>query len=222
MYDAVVFDMDGVLLRRHPDYPDVYREAVHRAFESFDVNPPESDLQAFYGESSKSLEEMRSVCERHGLAFESFWQEREHQSATLQARMLERNERVLYDDAAVVETLATSHDLGVVSNNQHATVESVVAHFDLDEYFQTIHGRDPTVEGYRRTKPDPHYLERALDDLGTRSALYIGDGASDVVAAHRAGLDSVFVRRPHRRGDDLQREPTAAVEELRSLPELLR
>mgnify|MGYP006282860777 FL=1 len=217
MYESVVFDVDGVLLRPHADHPGVYHSAVEEAFRAFDVTPPASDVEAFFGGSEKTLDGMRRVCERHGVDFEAFWPERERQSSKLQRRMMERSERELYDDCSVLSPLAETHDLGLVSNNQHATVEFMLDHFGLDDHFETAYGRTPTVEGYQRTKPDAYYLERALDDLGTRSALYVGDSASDVVAAHRAGLDSAFVWRDHRSGYELPAEPTHEIDRLTEL-----
>ncbi|WP_255666502.1 HAD-IA family hydrolase [Haladaptatus sp. DYF46] len=97
----------------------------------------------------------------------------------------------------------------------------MIDHFDLDDHFETIYGREPTVERYQRRKPDPHYIERALDDLGTRLALYVGDSPDDVVAAHRAGLDSVVVRREHRNSLGSIDEPTYKIERLTALTNIL-
>lgn len=221
VYDSVVFDLDGVLLLRHAQYPEVYEDAVREAFRAFDVDPSPTELEPFVGGASKSLEGMQAVCERHGVDFEAFWPERERRSSALQRRMMERGERTLYDDHTILGTLAETHDLGLVSNNQQATVDFVVDHFGLREHFGAVYGRPPTLEGYLRTKPDPHYLEEALADLGTRSALYVGDSASDVLAAHRAGLDSAFVRRDHRLDYELPRAPTFEVERLTDLTALV-
>ncbi|QLG47833.1 hypothetical protein [Natrinema halophilum] len=97
MYDAAVFDVDGVLLRRHPNYPDVYRSVVEGTFQAFDVVSDESDVEAFVGGESKTLEGMRAVCNCYGLHFESFWEERERQSTALQRRLLEQGERTPYE-----------------------------------------------------------------------------------------------------------------------------
>ena len=219
MYESVVFDVDGVLLRRHADHPDVYGDAVAEAFRAFDLDPPRSDVEACFG--TATLDEMTAVCERHGVAFETFWPERERRVSALQRRMMERGERVLYDDCSVLAELAEAHTLGVVSNNQHATIEFVVEHFGLDDRFDAVYGRDPTVEGFERTKPDTHYLERALADLGTRSALYVGDSGVDVLAAHEAGLDSAFVWRNHRDGYELPEEPTHEIDRLTELTDVV-
>ncbi|WP_132060649.1 HAD family hydrolase [Halorussus amylolyticus] len=219
MYESVVFDVDGVLLQRHADHPDVYGEAVAKTFRSFDVDPPASDVEEFIG--SATVEGMRAVCERHGVDFETFWPERERTVSKLQQRMMEDGERVLYDDCSVLPELADSHALGVVSNNQHETISHMVEHFGLGDHFETVYGRDPTVAGFERMKPDIHYVERALDDLGTRSALYVGDSAADVIAARRAGLDSAFVWRDHRADYELPEEPTHEIDRLTELTDVV-
>ncbi|WP_394295531.1 HAD hydrolase-like protein [Natrialba chahannaoensis] len=70
----------------------------------------------------------------------------------------------------------------------------------------------------------PFSLERALDDLSVsvESTLYIGDSESDILAAERAGLESVFVRRPHCREVELGVEPTDEVEDLHGVKRLVR
>lgn len=56
---------------------------------------------------------------------------------------------------------------------------------------------------------------------GTDSALSVGDSGSDVLSAHRAGLDSAFVRRQHAREVELPVEPTHEVETLDGVAALL-
>lgn len=217
MYDAIVFDVDGVLLRRHEGYPDAYREAIEAAFDAFDVDPPDADLEAFYGGSGETPEGMAAICERHGIEFEAFWPERERRASALQQRFMAEGGRELYDDVATLETLADGHAIGLVSNNQQATLESMVEQFGLAEHVDAVYGREPSVEGYRRCKPDVHYLECALDELGTRSALFVGDSDVDVVAAHRAGIDSAFLARGPGTGEDLPEEPSHVIGALTEL-----
>jgi HAD superfamily hydrolase (TIGR01549 family) len=219
MYESVVFDVDGVLLQRHADHPDVYADGVVEAFRSFDCDPPASDLKAFFG--SATLDGMREACERHGLDFEAFWPERERRVSALQRQMMAEGERVLYDDCSVLPELAETHALGIVSNNQHETIEFMVEHFGLTDHFDAVYGREPTVEGFRRTKPDTHYVERALADLDADSALFVGDSSADVLAAHEAGLDSAFVWRDHRADYELPEEPTHEIDRLTELTDIV-
>lgn len=194
MYDAIVFDLDGVLLDRHPEYPAPYREAVAEAFRSFDVEPSDADLEPFCGD--KSLEGMRAVCDCYGIAFEECWPERERQSSLLQRDLMAEGYRAPFDDVDVLAELASDHALGIVSSNQHATVEAVVERFDFGDAIDVAYGRAPSVEGYQRRKPDTYYVEQALADLGTRDVLFVGDRESDVVVADRAGLDAAYLARP--------------------------
>lgn len=220
MYEAVVFDVDGVLLRP-PERSDPIRNAIESAFGTFDVEPSVSDVDLFYSGTGETVERIGRVCDRHGLELETFWPELERHVTELQVRMIERGERDLYNDHTVVTTLSTTVDLALVSNNTHATIEFMVDHFNVGDHFETMYGREPTVDGYRRRKPDPHYIERALNDLDTRSALLVGDSPTDVVAADRAGLDSVLVRRDHRHSLDPVDEPTYIIDQLTELTEIL-
>ena len=84
--------------------------------------------------------------------------------------------------------------------------------------FSHVRGRDIGVHGFYQRKPDPHYLLDAVGTLAATDGLYIGDRATDVLAATRAGLDGVFIRRSHNRDVSL---PTDAVAEIESLTELV-
>ncbi|WP_049972680.1 HAD family hydrolase [Haladaptatus cibarius] len=217
-YDALLFDMDGVLLDFPPEHPEVYRRAVASTFEEFGVEPADADLDAFI--SGATVEDMRRACAEHDIEFETFWPKRERNASRLQCAMMDSGERRLYDDCRVLSKLADTHDMGVVSSNQHATVEYLLTRFGFEDSFDAVYGRIPTVDGFRRTKPATYYLERAMADLDGANGLYIGDSACDVVAAHSAGLDSVFIRRSHREGYALPEAPTHEVSSLADLHDL--
>ncbi len=121
---------------------------------------------------------------------------------------------------AAIEALP--HDFGVVSSNQHETVEFILDFYEMGEWFDTYYGRGLGVEDLERKKPDPHFLDRALDDLGAETALFVGDSESDVAAARNAGLDSVFVRRDHCADVELSVEPDYEVTDLHGLAEIAR
>ncbi|CQR48960.1 MULTISPECIES: HAD family hydrolase [Haloferax] len=210
-YDAVIFDNDGVLTK--PTLLEVQREAVRRAFAEFDVEPTTETVD---GVINGGLTRLRRICSVHDVPVDEFWSRHETHAAATQRTCLEDGTKPLYDDVTALDDI--DHPLAVVSNNQHATIEHILDVFDIGDRFEVAYGRDPTVEGARVKKPDPHYIERAMGELGVDSALYVGDSNVDVVAADRAGIDSAFIRRPHRDGYQLAAEPTY---ELDSLDELL-
>ena len=218
-YEAVLFDVDGVLLTRHDSHPNVYHGEIERTLRSLGADPDPEEVFAFFG--GAELAEMRRICGRHGIDFEEFWAARERDMAVLQRGMMERGERTLYDDCSVLPALAEERPVGLVSNNQHETIADMVERFGMGDYLATFYGRDPTLDGYRRMKPDPHYLERALADVGTREVLYVGDSSVDVAAAAAAGVDSAFIRRPHRLAYEPAPDPTYEIETLADLRPLL-
>jgi len=80
---------------------------------------------------------------------------------------------------------------------------------------------DAGVDGFARRKPDPHYLFEGLAALDATDGYYVGDRETDVLAAERAGLDSVFVRRDHNANQALRVEPTHEIESLFELVRLV-
>ncbi|MGM0590562.1 MAG: HAD family hydrolase [Halobacteriota archaeon] len=209
-YDALVFDNDGVLTMPTP--MDLVRTAIHNTFVEFGVDPSEDDVS---GALNGSLTHLRRVCRNHDVDVDAFWTRREARAAAIQREALEDGRKPLYDDFDALYNLDA--DLGVVSNNQHETVEHVVEVFGLQDLFRTTYGREPTVAGLRRKKPTPYYLKRALADLDADRALYVGDSNVDVIAATRAGVDSAFIRRPHRADYPLAAEPTHEIDSLYDL-----
>ncbi|ELZ80894.1 phosphoglycolate phosphatase [Haloferax elongans ATCC BAA-1513] len=210
-YDAVIFDNDGVLTR--PTLLEVEREAVRRAFSEFDVDPT---TEAVDGVIHGGLTRLRRICRIHDVPTDEFWTSHEAHAAAVQRDCLENGTKPLYSDVQALDDL--DHPLAVVSNNQHETIEHILDVFDLTDRFEVAFGREPTVEGARVKKPDPHYIQRAMAELGVESALYVGDSNVDVVAATRAGIDSAFIRRPHRDGYKLAADPTYELDSLDELP----
>jgi HAD superfamily hydrolase (TIGR01549 family) len=211
-YDAVIFDNDGVLVE--PPARDTLREAALRAFGDLGVDDPDAEhVEAIL--TGVTVDLLDEVCGAYGLDGAAFWRARDRNAAAAQREEFRAGDRDLYGDFDAVTRLDCPR--GIVSSNQHETVEFVLDHFAVADQFDTYYGRQPTVADVRRKKPDPHFVERAMADLGCDDPLFVGDSESDVVAATRAGIDSVFVRRSHCDGDELSVEPTYEVETLAAI-----
>jgi len=214
MYDAAVFDKDGVLVEL-TELEDIY-DAVGDTFAEFGVEPEREEVERLVGCDAADVFD---VCGRYGVDASEFWRRRDANVSRVQREAFDEGEKRPYDDVGVVDRIAADRSVGVVSNNQRATVDHVLDGLCVD--VDARYGREHTLDGLRRKKPSPHYLERALEDLCTRDAVYVGDSPKDVVAAHRAGIDSAFVRREHRRGTTLDPQPTYEVASLHELEETL-
>ena len=202
-YDTVVFDNDGVLDGRTQF--DVLQAATAETFEQFGVTDADPDHveQLTIGATPTTV---TRICRAYDLDPETFWRRRD--SVLSQAQQAEAREgrKTPYDDLTALADLDTT--LGIVSSNQQETVDFLLEHFDLAALFDTAYGRSPTIESLSLRKPNPHYLERALIELDAESALFVGDNESDITAAENAGIDSAFIRRPHRRDWELNVWPT--------------
>jgi HAD superfamily hydrolase (TIGR01549 family) len=211
-YDAVVLDNDGVLVE--PTDTDVLVDAVIDSFEAFGVAIDRSLARQTVDEGTVPVD----LAREHGIDPEALWHYRELTASLAQQAHTRAGEKKVYEDVATLNRL--DGPLGVVSNNQHATIEFLLAYHDLPS-FETAYGRQPTLAGAARRKPEPAYVERALTDLDAECALYVGDSETDLVAADRAGIDSAFLRREHVSDVELSVEPTVEVPNLRTLVERL-
>jgi HAD superfamily hydrolase (TIGR01549 family) len=214
-YDAVLFDMDGVLLHGAETVSWIYETAARRALDDFDAHDPDHKIDSLEGFHYTPA--MESTCQALGVDVAAFWERRESYAATLENRQLREGERKPFDDITVLEELVGSHRLGLVSNNRQATVEQMISVCGL-EFMDVAIGRDHSLAGYDDRKPEPTMLRAALRELDTEAGLYVGDSAKDVVAADRAGIDSAFLYRSHNDDIDLDCTPTI---ELTGLADLI-
>lgn len=213
-YEAVIFDNDGVIVES-PN-KQTFQRAVERTFQNFGLaRPNRKDIRAFL---SRNVNSIRDLTDRYHVDMRDFCREAASHTFREQKREFEEGLRSLYEDVASLRSL--DQPLGVVSDNQHAVVEYVLSCLRLEDWFETIYGVQFTPEGLRRMKPSPYYLNKALSDLETREALYIGDSACDIEAAANAGIDSVLLCRS---GDsiDCGVAPTYVVSSLCAVPALL-
>ena len=212
MYDAVVLDNDGVLVGRTPF--DTLREAAWDAFVSLGVEDP--DL-AHVDDVAVGVDPatLTDICERYGMDPAEFWRVRDETAAAAQIAAARKGQKTPYDDVDALRALDAS--LGIVSSNQQETVDALLDHFGLAGHFEAVYGREPSVASLSRKKPSPYYIERALEDIGAETALFVGDNESDVRAADNADIDSAFVRRPHRRSTELACHPTYEIDDLHDL-----
>jgi HAD superfamily hydrolase (TIGR01549 family) len=211
-YDTVVFDNDGVLVGRTRF--DVLREATQETFAQFGVTDPDPNHveSMTVGATPKQVDD---VCAAYDLEPEAFWRARDRTSSRAQQEETHAGRKALYDDIDTLDGLDAAK--GIVSSNQQETVDFILEHFEISGLFDAAYGREATIESLDLRKPNPHYLERALADLDAESALFVGDNESDITAAENAGIDSAFIRRPHRRDWDLNVWPTWDIDALDDL-----
>lgn len=216
-YDAVVFDNDGVLT--HPTPVEVLREATVEGFAAVGVDDPDPEhvdrltLHVTPGD-------LRAVSDAYGVDPDALWRQRDLWFSKKQVADMEAGRKPLYEDYDAVRGLDVPR--GIVSTNQHRTIEEILDFHGIRGDFHAYYGREMEPASLRRKKPDSHYLDRALADLDAdpERALFVGDSQSDVEAAANAGTDSAFLWRDHRADYDLDADPTHELDTLHDLREI--
>lgn len=215
-YDAVLFDMDGVLLEGRSTALIIYERAANDTIRRLGADPLPEQLARLEQRSYGPL--LEAACRDSEIDPERFWQLRERCASAREHRWLAQGLREPHADTDALFDLDVP--LAVVSNNRHATVQYVLDTV-MPGMFEVGRGRDPSIAGYRRRKPDSSYLDETLDALGVETALYVGDRTTDVEAAHAAGIDSVLLTRPEAPSIDMTTvTPTYRIESLAELPTL--
>ncbi|MFW5965373.1 MAG: HAD family hydrolase [Halodesulfurarchaeum sp.] len=215
-YDAVLLDNDGVLTAMTDRT--VMRRAVTAAFQDLGVlGPAPADVDRLvFGVRPADL---LAVANRYGVSPGTLWYRRDLRSSLVQEREIRAGRKPLYDDVVALE--AIDLPMGIVSSNQQRTVGTILEAYELTERFQSVYGREMHPRSLDRKKPDPYYLELAIEELGANHPLFVGDSPTDVAAARAAGVDSVFLRRAHRRETELEVPPTYEIESLEDLPAIV-
>lgn len=215
-YDTILFDSDGILVE--PPAYETQAKATEAAFRELGLESVERTHVDNIVEGT-TVETLNEISDFYGLDVDALWEARERHDENSQFKMFRAGSRSQYPDVTTIENI--QQRCGIVSNNHHSTIEFVLEFFGLKSMFDTYYGREKTVESLNLKKPNTYYLDQALTDLEAESALYIGDSESDIIAAHRANIDSVFVRRPHTTTTELQVVPTYEVIDLHGVRKII-
>jgi len=215
-YDGLLLDHDGVLLSltERATLEATAREALRSAGVEA---PSRADAERLSIRVSPA--ELTSLADRHAVPPERLWRHREDHIEALLREELAAGRKAPYDDVTALADVGVP--AGVVSNNQRRIVDHALDVHGLDDRFETVVAREPTVESLREKKPEPTFLYDAIDDIGAANPLYVGDSETDVVAANRAGVDVAFLRRSHNADRTLDVGPTYDVSGLDAVVDLL-
>ncbi|WP_396611718.1 HAD family hydrolase [Haloferax sp. S1W] len=212
MYDAVIFDHDGVLTTLVD--LSVLHDAAWATFDELGISDPDPE------HVEKMVirvqpDDVHAVADAYDLDPETLFRTRDELASSFQREAVSDGRKVPYDDFDAIHRIDAP--MGIVSSNQQATIDYVLDYLDAAHLFGTAYGREPAIESLHRKKPSPYYLERAMADLGVESPLFVGDSDSDIAAANAAGVDSAFIRRPHRTDHTPSPDPTHEISGLDDL-----
>jgi phosphoglycolate phosphatase len=169
-YDAIVYDLDGTLVRLDVDWDEVRARAA-AMYDARDIDHGGTDLWTLLERAGE-----------HGF--------RDHLHDTIAE--FEREGARSAARLPLADDLPQGVPVGVCSLNAEAACQIALELHGLDPHVDALVGRD-TVEN---VKPHPEPLLEAVDRIGARpeSTLFVGDSDSDGEAARRAGTGFQYVR----------------------------
>ena len=185
-FEAVVFDMDGVLIDSEPIHFEVLNEVL-----AADGGLSAAENDEFIGTTTAFL--WTTLIERRGLR-----ESREVYEARYDAAVLRKLAQTWPAADGALALVARLQELGVrlavASSSKTAWVAATLRSIGLFDAFPILVCGDDVVHG----KPDPEIYLLAAARLGVPPArcLAIEDAPKGVLSAHRAGLAVLGVRTP--------------------------
>lgn len=183
-YQAVIFDMDGVIIDSEPRHERAFREIFDELGygSSHGVHFPD-----YYGRSDLAL--WQDFIARHAPT-----QSLEELTALKQNRFLEmiRRETPIFPGVPeLVQSLANVTPLAVASGSLHVVIETVLGMEDLRRHFRAV----VSVEDVGKPKPFPDVFLRAAEclEVAPEGCVVIEDSAAGVQAAKRAGMRVIAI-----------------------------
>lgn len=169
--DAIVYDLDGTLVRLLVDWPGLETELA-TLLEDAGIEDPGGDVWSRY-----------DVASEHGLRADA--------EELIAAREVAGARECIRLPAA---DLVKTHDIpvGVCSLNSERACRIALREQELTEYVETVVGRGSVAT----LKPDPEPLLTVCEslDVEPEETLFVGDSESDAETASRAGTMFRYVQ----------------------------
>lgn len=219
-YNSLIFDMDGVILNSLVDSERWKYEAVDSSLEKEGLDPSsisKKDKDALLGDKGYKacLKKAKDV----GVDPREVWRIVAQETSAARQRQIDNGDFELYPEA--MNTIEALHQedipMAIISNAPESAVQITIQNFDLKRYFKFYAGVR-NFEDLQARKPHPNHLELAKAELKRSPSMYVGDAESDLVAARRASLDSVWV---HRRDVALEERPDYTIDSLDRLLDIV-
>jgi HAD superfamily hydrolase (TIGR01509 family) len=182
--EAIIFDMDGVIVDSEPCHERAFREIFH---EMGYGETHGMDFEAYLGRSDRAL--WRDFIEKHKPS-----QSLDELAAWKQQRFLEmikRDQPIFESLPELVEKLSRRYKLAVASGSFHPVIDEVLAMKELRQFFSAV----VSVQDVARGKPAPDVFLRAAQLLNVPPwrCCVIEDAAAGVEGALAAEMSVIAI-----------------------------
>jgi HAD superfamily hydrolase (TIGR01509 family) len=229
-YRVVLLDMDGTFLdsRGKGKIPNEWAyNALKKTLGYYGISLTIEEIDRFFLAPLRidGAGGVQRFCDRFGLASREFWARREKDVIAAKIEAIRRGTiRLCQSSQEIIRHLSAKFQLAVVSDSQQACVDFTLERFNLKQYFAVWYGRKSDLESLARRKPNPYYILKVLQDLhvAKAEAILTDDSPAGVLAAQRAGIDSVLItRRDTEKQNKSEAEPTYVVSGIGDLRRVL-
>lgn len=211
MVNTILFDLDGTLTTSTEIIMDGYKHMMDQLFP--DVVLTKEEQTAFLGRTlvdnfsrytadPKMLKEMEYLYRKY--------------TNDMNAKMLKTYPNALN---VVKYLLDMGVKIGIVTSKSYEVAMMDLKTVGLDKYFDVVVGYEHT----NKHKPEPDSLLKAIELLNSKpeETVYVGDHENDIIAAHKAGMQSVAVTYSYRINQALRQNPTYIVDDLIHIKDII-
>ena len=193
MFEAVIFDLDGVIVDSEP----LHHRAIRETFAPHGIRIFDEELQAYMGVPSRIV--IQDLAELHDLDVGISALSEEHKS---HLRTLYAESIPISGALELLEAVnASDLKLGLASSTDRDLIEVVLERLALNGFFNAV----VSGEEVEHPKPMPDiYLEAARRlECEPRGCTAVEDSQAGVQSAKGAGMRCIGFRSPHSLGQDI-------------------
>jgi len=188
MFDAIIFDMDGVIVDSEP----LHIKAERQTLAPFNLNIADAEFHAYMGQTPRML--IEDIIRKYKLpvTLSSLYAIHEKNLLHLYRQQVLPIEGAL---DLIQEVSAAKIKLGLASSSDIDLIEAVLEKFSLGNVF----GQFASGEEVEQTKPNPDIFLLAAERLKVNPAncLVIEDSTNGVKAAKAAGMTCIGFNSPN-------------------------
>ncbi len=183
-YQAIIFDMDGVIIDSEPLHERAYLEIFSEKgyAETHGVN-----FDDYIGRTDKAL--IEDFVAKHRPTFTvqnlSDWKKDRF------LQLMRKEEPIFEDLPELVERLAARYPMAVASGSLHPVIDAVLALKNLRQHFRHCVSSSDVAHG--KPAPDIFLHTAKLMGIAPRDCCVIEDSAAGVAAARAAGMDVIAI-----------------------------
>ena len=214
MKKNLVFDLDGTLIESAPDI----HNATNKVLANLNLAPLSMEtVIGFIGNGVPKLVECMMA--EVGIAFTN---KRHSELVGMFSAYYAINPATLsYLNKGVQKSLTelqkAGHKMAVCTNKPYDLTLQVLSCLDIEQYFDVVIGGDSLAV----KKPDPAPLQKAIELLGGKVCVYIGDSEVDAQTAQNAGQPFYLFTDGYRKKSAKQISPDAAFDDFAMLQNLI-